>query len=161
MRYTLLLLCFVSASTHCMGQAGRAGLFGSIYDPSGLAVQKAKVAAEDQATMVRYEGASDERGEYHLLGLPAGQYVLTIEQPGFRQYRQSGITLRLGDRTTVNIQLALGQVSQSVDVSVAAALLQTGTAEVSLNVEEKKITSLPLDGRHFISFFTLAPHVAF
>src|SRR5258708_5504990 len=161
MRYTLLLLAFVSESTLCMGQAGRAELFGTIHDPSGLAVQKAKVAAEDQATMARYEGASDERGEYHLLGLPTGQYVLTVEQPGFRQYRQSGITLRLGDRTTVDIQLEVGQVSQSVDVSAAAAaLLQTASAEVSLNVEEKKISSLPLDGRNFIPLLTLAPGVA-
>src|SRR6266853_5665263 len=110
MRYTLLLLCFVSASTLCMGQAGRAELFGTIHDPSGLAVQKAKIAAQDQATMVRYEGVSDERGEYHLLGLPTGQYVLTIEQAGFRQYRRSGITLRLGDRATVDVQLEIGQV---------------------------------------------------
>src|ERR1700686_3192359 len=84
----------------CFGQAGRAELFGAIQDPAGLPVAKAKVEAEDQATMVRYSAVSDERGEYHLLGLPAGQYVLTVQQPGFRTYRQSGITLRLGDRTT-------------------------------------------------------------
>jgi hypothetical protein len=155
-----LFFGLISASTLSFGQAGRAELFGTIYDPSGLPVQKAKVAAEDQATMVRYEGFSDERGEYHLLGLPTGQYVLTIEQSGFRQYRQSGITLRLGDRTTVDIHLEVGQVSQSVDVSAAAALLQTGSAEVSLNIEEKKITSLPLDGRNFIPLLTLAPGVA-
>src|SRR6266404_2730114 len=160
MRNTLLILGLLSASALCRGQAGRAELFGTIHDPSGLSVPKAKVAAEDQATIVRYEGISDERGEYHLLGLPTGQYVLTIEQPGFRQYRQSGITLRLGDRTTVDIQLEVGQVSQSVNVSAAAALLQTASAEVSLNVEEKKIVSLPLDGRNFIPLLTLAPGVA-
>jgi hypothetical protein len=160
MRNILLLLGLLSASTLCIGQTGRAELFGTIHDPSGLPVHKAKVIAEDQATMARYEGSSGERGEYHLLGLPTGQYVLTIEQPGFRQYRRSGITLRLGDRTTVDIQLEIGQVSQSVDVSAAAALLQTASAEVSLNVEEKKITSLPLDGRNFIPLLTLAPGVA-
>ena len=40
-----------------------------------------------------YSTTADERGQYHLLGLSAGQYVLTVEQPGFRTYRQSGITL--------------------------------------------------------------------
>ena len=49
--------------------------------------------------MVRYAVLSDERGEYHILGLPTGQYALTVEQPGFQLYRQSGITLRLADRT--------------------------------------------------------------
>ncbi len=157
---SILLFGLFSASTLCFGQAGRAELFGAVHDPTGLAVQKAKVVAEDQATMVRYAVTSDERGEYHLLGLPAGQYVLSIEQPGFHLYRQSGITLRLGDRTTVDVQLEVGQISQSVDVTAAAELLQTATADVSLNVEEKKISTLPLDGRNFIPLLTLAPGVA-
>src|SRR5258707_1177752 len=92
-------LAFLWLGGLCFGQAGRAELFGTIQDPSGLAIPKAKVEAEDQATMVHYSAASDERGGYHILGLPAGQYALTVEQPGFRTYRQSGVTLRLGDRT--------------------------------------------------------------
>ena len=90
-------------STLCFGQAGRAELFGTIRDPSGLPVPTAKVAAEDQATMARYPVVSDERGEYHIVGLPAGRYVLTVEQPGFHIYRQSGITLRLADRTAIDV----------------------------------------------------------
>src|SRR5216684_2144260 len=159
-RISLLFLGLIFASTLCFGQAGRAELFGAIHDPSGRPVPKAKVETEDQATMARYAVASDERGEYHLLGLPAGQYVLTIEQPGFRLYRQSGITLRLGGRTTLDIKLEVGQPSQSIDVTAAAALLQTASGEISLHVEEKKISTLPLDGRNFIPLLTLAPGVA-
>src|ERR1700676_3210327 len=158
-----LLLLFsglVVLSTFCFGQAGRAELFGTIQDSSGLAVSKAKIGAEDQATMVRYSALSNDRGEYHILGMPAGQYVLTVEQPGFRLYHQSGITLRLGDRITLDVKLEVGQVSQSVDVTAAAGLLQTATSDVSLNVEEKKISALPLDGRNFIPLLTLAPGVA-
>ena len=58
-----------------------------------------KVEAEDQATMVHYSTTTDDIGGYHLVGLPVGQYALTVEQPGFRNYRQTGITLRLADRT--------------------------------------------------------------
>src|ERR1700676_1739123 len=158
-----LLLLFsglVVLSTFCFGQAGRAELFGTIQDSSGLAVSKAKIGAEDQATMVRYSALSNDRGEYHILGMPAGQYVLTVEQPGFRLYRQSGITLRLADRVTLDVKLEVGQVSQSVEVTAAAGLLQTASGEVSLNVEEKKIVTLPLDGRNFIPLLTLAPGVA-
>src|ERR1700730_12944266 len=91
----------------CLGQAGRAELFGTILDPSGLPVPKAKVEAEDQATMAQYSAASDGRGEYHILGLPAGQYVLTVQVTGFRMYRQSGITLRLGDKIAINVTLEI------------------------------------------------------
>ena len=150
-----LLLCVT-----CLGQAGRAELFGTILDPSGLPVAKAKIAAEDQATMAEYSAISDGRGEYHILGLPPSQYVLTVQQPGFRLHRQSGITLRLADATTLNVTLEVGQPSQSVNVTAAAPLLQTASGAMSLNLEEKKITILPLDGRNFIPLLTLAPGVA-
>src|SRR5207244_3026886 len=108
----------------------------------------------------RYSAQSDERGEYHLLGLPAGQYVLTVEQPGFRMYRQSGITLRLADRVAVDVKLEVGQVTQSIDVTAAPPLLQTASGEVSFNVDERRITALPLDGRNFILLVALSPGVA-
>ena len=156
----ILPLGLIFASTVCFGQAGRAELSGSIQDPSGRAVQTAKVEAEDQATMARYSTLSDERGEYHLVGLPSGAYVLTVERPGFRTYRQSGIVLRLADRTSLDVKLEVGQPSQSVDVTASAPLLQTASGEVSLNVGEKRIKTLPLDGRNFIPLVTLSPGVA-
>jgi len=158
--FRFLFVSSIFAATTCFGQAGKAELFGAIQDPAGLAVARAKVEVEDQSTMVRYPGVSDERGEYHFLGLPAGQYVLIVEQPGFRTYRQSGITMRLGDRTGLDVKLEIGQPSQTIDVTAAVPLLQTASGEVSLNVEEKKIVTLPLDGRNFIPLLTLAPGVA-
>ena len=159
---TLVILACLSVLTSalCLAQAGRAELSGAIQDPSGLPVPKARVQAEDQATKVRYSATTTERGEYHILGLPSGQYVLTVEQPGFRIHRQSGITLRLANRTAVDVRLEVGSSTQSVEVTAAAALLQTATGEVSLNVDEKKITTLPLDGRNFIPLVTMAPGVA-
>ncbi|HEY2015630.1 MAG TPA: carboxypeptidase-like regulatory domain-containing protein, partial [Bryobacteraceae bacterium] len=156
----LFLLCAAFLPTLCRGQAGRAELFGTIQDPSGLRVSKAKVTAEDQATMFRYAVVSDARGEYHVLGLPAGQYVLTVEQPGFHTYRQSGIVLRLADATAIDVNLEVGQPSQSIEVNAAAPLLQTASGEVSLNVGAKRISTLPLDGRNFIPLVTLSPGVA-
>ena len=152
------VLFLVSAS--CLGQAGRAELFGTILDPAGLPVPKAKVEAEDQATMVRYSAISGGRGEYHILGLPAGQYILTVQVSGFRMYRQSGITLRLGGITAINATLEVGQPAQSVNVTAAAPLLQAASSEVSLNVDKKTISTLPLDGRNFIPLVALTPGVA-
>lgn len=148
------------ASTLCYGQAGRAELFGIIEDPSGLGIPRVVVRAEDQATAARYTSVSDERGEYHLLGLPAGRYVLKVEQPGFQTYRRPGIVLRLGDRTAMDVRLQVGQRTQSVEVTASVPLLQTASGEVSLNMDERKVSALPLDGRNFIPLVTLAPGVA-
>ena len=92
----------------CFGQAGRGELFGLIQDPSGLAIPKAKVVVEAQATLAKYSAFSDERGEYHVLGLAAGQYVVTVNSPGLRAYRLSGLTLRLSDRVSLNVKLEIG-----------------------------------------------------
>src|SRR5215472_15784633 len=156
----LIVLIFRLLPIPAAAQAGRAELFGVIRDASGLAVPGAAVQAEDQATMARYSGTSDELGDYHLVGLPAGNYVVTVELPGFRMYRQSGITLRLAERTALDIPLQVGQTSQTVEVTAAAPVLQTASGEVSMNMDEKKVTTLPLDGRNFISLVTMAPGVA-
>jgi hypothetical protein len=143
------------------GQAGRAELFGRILDPSGAAVPNAKVQAENQATMVRLAAVSNERGDYHLLGLPAGQFVLTVEQAGFRPYRQSGITLAIGDNTVLDVKLEVGSPeAQAVEVNAAAPLLQTASGSVSYSVDQTKVVTMPLDGRNFIPLVALSPGVA-
>jgi hypothetical protein len=156
----LLFFGLIFASMLCWGQAGRAELYGSIKDPSGLVIAKAIVEARDQATMAQYSAVTDGSGVYHLLGLQAGEYVVSVKQPGFRTYRQSGVTLRLAERALLNFKLEVGSPSHSVDVQAGASLVQTASGEMSLNVDEKRIATLPLDGRNFIPLVTLAPGVA-
>ena len=101
MRQFILLsaaLLFFVAPYRAFAQAGKAELLGTILDPSGLPVPNGRVVAEQQGTMLRFPAVSDVRGEYHVLGLPAGEYVLIVEQEGFRSFRQSGITLRIAER---------------------------------------------------------------
>ena len=150
----------VSSPLPCFGQAGKAELFGTIQDPQGLAVAQAKVTGEEQATGARFDVTTDDRGDYHLLGLAAGRYVLTVEKPGFRPYRQTGITLRIGDQIRLDVKLELGQASQSVDVNAEASLLETANGSVSYHVSQPQIETLPLDGRNFIPLVALSPGVA-
>ncbi|MCU1261073.1 MAG: hypothetical protein JWO80_3958, partial [Bryobacterales bacterium] len=154
------LSALLAFSLPCFGQAGKAELFGAIQDPSGSAVAKAKVTGEDQATGARFEVITDGQGEYHLLGLGAGQYALTVEHPGFRSYKQTGITLRIGDQTRLNVKLELGQPSQSVNVNAEVSLLETVSGALSYHVSQLEIETLPLDGRNFIPLLALSPGVA-
>jgi hypothetical protein len=156
-RTTVILILLPMAILPCFGQAE---LFGTIRDPSGLPVSRAKVKAEQQSTAAAFATSSDERGEYHLLGLPAGPYVVTVEQPGFRSYKQSGITLRLADHTGLDVKLEVGQPLQSVEVTAAAPLLQTAGGDVSFTVDRTRVDTLPLDGRNFIPLVALSPGVA-
>jgi hypothetical protein len=154
------LIAFITLTASCFGQAGSAELFGTILDPSGLRVAKAKVQAEDQATAARFETATDDRGQYHLLGLPPGGYALSVEHPGFRTYRQTGITLHGAGQTELNVTLQIGTPTQSIEVTAEAPLLQTASGDVSFQVDRTKVDTLPLDGRNFIPLVALAPGVA-
>ncbi len=144
----------------CFGQAGKATLSGLVEDPSGLPISGAQVNAEEQSTRASFSSTTNESGQYRLLGLRPGEYVLTVKQPGFKTYRQSGIILRIEDRTTQNVRLEVGQPAQTVEVTASAPLLQTATGELSFHVDRTKITTLPLDGRNFIPLLTLSPGVA-
>jgi hypothetical protein len=157
MRFIVLALAF---ATPCFSQAGKAELFGTVLDPSGLPVANAKVQAVEQATMGPYSAASDSRGEYHLLGLPAGEYMLSVEQLGFRTYHQSGIVLRVEDRVGIDVRLQVGQPTESVEVSAAAPLLETEGGGLDYHLDSRNVSTLPLDGRNFIPLVALAPGVA-
>jgi Carboxypeptidase regulatory-like domain len=151
-------LATLSVSAHA--QAGKAELFGVIQDPQGLAVSKAKVSTQSPDTGARSEVVTGERGEYHLLGLSAGQYVLTVEKPGFRPYKQDGLTLRIGDQIHLDVKLELGQTTQSVDVTAQASLLETANGSVNYHVSQPQLETLPLDGRNFVPLVALSPGVA-
>ena len=155
-----LLWGLILAETVCCGQAGRTELFGTIQDPAGLPVPNAKIKVQDQATAVQYSAVSNERGDYHIVGLPSSRYMFTVEQQGFRIYRQFGLTLRLADRTVLNVKLEIGEAPQSVEVTGEAPLLQTASGEVSLRIDGKLISTLPVDGRNFVALLSLSPGVA-
>jgi hypothetical protein len=144
----------------CLGQAGKAELFGTIQDPQGLPVVGAKVTCAEPAKGARFDVITDGQGAYHLLGLAAGDYVLSVEKPGFRPYRQEGITLRIGDQTRLDVKLAIGEAAQSVEVNAKATLLETASGSVSYHVVQPPLETLPLDGRNFIPLVALSPGVA-
>ena len=88
--------------------------------------------------MARYSTLSDERGEYHIVGLPVGRLRAHGRAAGLPHVPPVGHRLcDLADRTSLDVKLEVGQPSQSVDVTAAAPLLQTASGEVSLNVGEK------------------------
>ena len=155
-----MAISLVTASVMAWGQAGKAELFGAVRDPSGLPVAHARVEAVNEATRSRFAALTDESGRYHVLGLPAGDYALEVEQPGFRTYRRQGIRLRMAERAGIDVGLEVGPQSQSVEVRTAAPLLETATGEVGYTVDRTKISTVPLNGRNFVPLVALSPGVA-
>ena len=127
----------------------------------GASVSDGVITAENQSTTAHFRVVSGDRGEYRLLGLPSGEYALTVQRTGFRSYRQSGITLRAGDQRTLDIAVEVGgPETQAIEVKGDAPLLETATGQVSYSVDRTKMMALPLDGRNFIPLVALSPGVA-
>jgi hypothetical protein len=129
-------------------QEFRATLAGRISDTTGAAISGATVEIKNVDTGETWKASSDNDGDYQAAFLMPGNYTTTAEKPGFKKGVRDGIKLLVAGRGVVDIQLALGDVSQSVVVSGGAALLETESADRGLTVESKRVLETPLQGQN-------------
>ncbi|HMJ61379.1 MAG TPA: TonB-dependent receptor [Bryobacteraceae bacterium] len=141
------------------GQVASAELSGTVLDSSGAAVASAKVTATNVATNLARDAASDTTGKYIITLLPPGDYTLSVEAAGFRKLVQSGIALQINQQAQVDLTLQLGQVSETVEVTGQAPLLESESSSLGTVVNQQLVNQLPLNGRNFIQLATLSPGV--
>ncbi len=146
-------------SSLAAAQATKAELLGVIRDPSGLPVRGAQLVLTNPATGLAAQASTSDEGAYQFLALPAGDYALKVTKEGFAALTRDGLTLRVGDRLALDLALQLGDAGQAVEVTAAPPLLQSSRGTVSFVVEQKKVVTLPLDGRNFVPLIALAPGV--
>ncbi len=140
-------------------QSTKAEFFGVIRDPGSLPVNGATVELTNVGTDVKSSVRTNAEGTYNFFALPAGTYRVEVTKEGFSALRRDGMALRVGDRLSLDLDLKIGDVSQAVEVTAAAPLLQSNRGTASFVVEQKKIVTLPLDGRNFVPLIALAPGV--
>src|SRR5207244_2191460 len=102
---------------------------------------------------------TNEYGRYYAPALNPGNYTVSATLPGFETVIRSGITLTVGNEVVINFTLTPGQVSQKIEVTGDAPLVQTTNAAVSELVGEMKIRALPLNGRSFDQLIFMQPGI--
>ena len=147
----------VCAGTSLWAQSVRGTILGTITDPSGAVVHKAKVTVREVATGLTRSELTSETGEYSIPQLPVGIYDLTVEEPSFKKTERAGIELRVDDRLRIDVALTLGNVAETVQVEAAAPVVSTDSATLGNVVDNKKVTELPLNGRNFLQLNLLVP----
>ncbi|MBI1899352.1 MAG: TonB-dependent receptor [Acidobacteria bacterium] len=141
-----LLLVLMAAVASA--QEFRATISGHVLDASGAGVPNAKIEAVHVATNETASATSDAAGAYSIPFLRPGVYKLTATAQGFKQYVRENLTIEVGRLVGVNIPLELGQVTESINVTAEAAILETQTASRVGVVTTKQVSELPLNTRN-------------
>ena len=128
-----------------------ATLSGRVVDPAGLAVKGASVTLTSADLGVSRTTTSGDTGLYSFTFLPPGVYALEARTPGFKQYRQEGITMAAGQSSEQEVDLTVGAVTESVAVTAQAPLLNTDNANISEDLSSRFAEGLPLNYRSVIS----------
>jgi len=155
----ILSVAFLAALSVANAQQTTATLLGSVTDATGAAVAGVAIQAANLATNVQREALTDASGAYSLPNLPPGTYRVTATKTGFQVARAESVTLQVEQAARLDLRLEVGNVSESVEVSATAALLQTENASVGTVIDSAKIVDLPLNGRNFIQLAQLIPGV--
>ena len=135
-------------------------LLGSVVDPSGGVVPGALVKATNLDTNVAHETKSNTAGQYRLLSLAVGRYKLEVTASGFRTFAVSDIVLTVDEQRQINATLQVGDLTSKVEVVATTAQVETTSTQLGDVIEQKKILSLPLNGRSFIDLLGLQAGVA-
>lgn len=136
-----------------------ANLAGAVKDSSGAVIANAHVTLESGATAAVRETQTNTNGEYRFDLLAPGRYKVTISATGFRTQVMENLTLPVGQTTTNNVALEVGQQSQTVTVEASASILNAEKTDVSTSVTPREVEDLPLVGRDFADLAYLAPGV--
>jgi len=131
---------------------------GIVKDPSGALLTGVKVTLKNADTGIARATVSNEEGYFFFPLVPPGAYSVETEKTGFKKGTQE-ISVRTGIRSTADFSLQLGQINESVQVTGQAALLETSTASVSRNIQQRVVTDMPLLARNVLMLVNLAPGI--
>ncbi len=151
-------LLFALPSTAQTGSTG--ALTGTLTDPNGAAVAGAQVKVINEATGEVRAVVSQESGNYAVPQLPPGFYRLELSTAGFKTAVKSGLRVSVTETTSLDVQLEVGQVTETVNVTSEAALLQTESAALGRIADQVVVSNLPLVTRNYTQIITLSPGVA-
>jgi hypothetical protein len=142
-------------------QTSNGSISGRVLDPSEAAVPQAKVAVVNEATRIAASTISNDSGVYAFPTLTPGIYRLEVEAPGFKKLIRRDVGLEVSQRLALDVTLELGNVAQTVEVTGAPPVLETGSAHLGQHVERQAVEDMPLNGRRATDLVAMSPATVF
>lgn len=156
----LLLSMLFAFGSVSRAQTVQGQINGTVTDPGGNAVSGATITLKSLDTNTERTTVSASSGVYFLSSVQPGRYMMTVAAPGFETYTIPQIELRVNESRTLNAQLVVGTVTQTVEVQSAAVALNTTEATIGSVVEHEDVVAMPLNGRNFTELIQLTPGTA-
>jgi len=136
-----------------------ATLTGRVLDASQAAIPGVTITARHVERAIERTTVTGSDGRFVLAGLPVGAFVVSAELTGFKPLRREAVALTVGDALTLDFELEVGGLTETVSVSAAPSPVNTRTGELSYLVDERAIEQLPLNGRNYTDLAFLQPGV--
>lgn len=132
-------------------------ILGTVTDPSKAAIPSAEVILKNVDTGQEWKTVTGEGGEHVFPNLKAGNYRVEVTKAGFKKVVSDVISLENGITQRIDLTMQVGAITEQVTVVGAAPALQTDEANVNQIVENRMVRDLPIEGRNFLDYATLAP----
>ncbi|MGH9161078.1 MAG: TonB-dependent receptor domain-containing protein [Vicinamibacteraceae bacterium] len=129
---------------------------GTVTDPSGAAIPDAEVVVESVETKVSRTTRTSSSGYYRVPSLPPGRFRIMVSAPNFEAHVIEDFVLEGTQVKTVNVELVIGQATETVDVVGGVPLVETGESTISRQINETEVKELPLVGRNFMTLVVLS-----
>src|SRR5262245_9831852 len=138
----VLMVAFASIA---LAQLPTGTILGTVKDGTGAIVPGVPMTATNTGTGLIRMAVSNEDGSYRFPALPVGSYEVRAEAPGFQAAVRTGLTLAVGQDAVVNFTLEVGAVTETVEVSEEAPLVNTTSSSLGGLVSESDVADLPLN----------------
>src|SRR5579859_1243309 len=158
MRFRLFsLFVLLSVTIAANAQTFRGAINGTVSDPSGAVVPNAQVKATEVATGLDHNTVTTSDGQFAFQDIPLGAYKVSVTAKGFRPYVADKVQVTAGTIYTLAVKLALGEATQTVEVSAAALTIDTTTPTQTSTISSEVVQDIPLNGRDFSQLIAVNP----
>jgi hypothetical protein len=152
---TIAVLLALTPATFFGQQFGE--ITGTVTDVTGASVAGASVTVTSTTTQQVRNAPSNDAGNYSIPFLLPGVYNIRAEKSGFKVATQSGIEIQVGGVARIDFKMEVGELSQQVEITGTAPLLNTESVALGNVIETRQIVDLPLNGRDYLNLVELNP----
>ena len=153
----VLTACLLATPATAQDVTGR--IVGTVMDPQGSVVPKAKVTVTNTQTGQSQTMLSDATGAYQAIALQIGSYTVAAEREGFRKALSAPQSLKINQTLHVDLKLEVGEISETVEVAATAAGVETASSTLGSSVTGNQIEASPLNGRNALDLALYVPGV--